>query len=326
MGDEHAGAVRGTARPADGIRAADGIEAEVNTGTGDGAVPGAIGSRRTGTGEAPEVSRELETKFDVGPEFVLPDLTGLPGVARVGGPREFRLCATYLDTGDLRLARARLTLRRRTGGDDAGWHLKRPGSGGAREELRLPLADADATAPVAAAVATEMRRALEVPAALRELVDDVLAGRPLLPVVELRTLRTVHRLFDEAGRMLAEVADDQVEASVFAGAGTNDPAPGPAVPADPPGSAVPVTSAAPVGPSGQALPAVASEPPAQLVVETSAWREVEVELVDGDPSLIAVVGTRLLGAGAHAADGPSKLARALGDRLRRSPAPGTAAS
>ena len=37
-----------------------------------------------------------------------------------------RLAATYFDTADLRLAAAGLTLRRRTGGDDAGWHLKVP--------------------------------------------------------------------------------------------------------------------------------------------------------------------------------------------------------
>ena len=38
-------------------------------------------------------------------------------------PTEFALSATYYDTADLRLARSGLTLRRRSGGTDAGWHL-----------------------------------------------------------------------------------------------------------------------------------------------------------------------------------------------------------
>ena len=36
------------------------------------------------------------------------------------------LTAVYYDTDDLRLARSRVTLRRRTGGGDSGWHLKLP--------------------------------------------------------------------------------------------------------------------------------------------------------------------------------------------------------
>ena len=36
------------------------------------------------------------------------------------------LTAAYLDTDDLRLARWRVSLRRREGGTDEGWHLKLP--------------------------------------------------------------------------------------------------------------------------------------------------------------------------------------------------------
>src|SRR3954452_19955683 len=48
------------------------------------------------------------------------------------------LDAVYFDTDDLRLAAAGRTLRRRTGGDDAGWHLKVPAGTAARSEIRLP--------------------------------------------------------------------------------------------------------------------------------------------------------------------------------------------
>src|SRR4051794_32661759 len=59
----------------------------------------------------------------------------------VGPPREpveCALSAVYFDTEDLRLARSGVTLRRRTGGSDDGWHLKLPAGPDARDEVRLP--------------------------------------------------------------------------------------------------------------------------------------------------------------------------------------------
>jgi inorganic triphosphatase YgiF len=84
---------------------------------------------------------EIERKFDVDGSFALPDLTCLPRVAAADEPVEHRLEAAYYDTADLRLARARITLRRRTGGSDAGWHLKLPVADGIRDEIRAPLSD-----------------------------------------------------------------------------------------------------------------------------------------------------------------------------------------
>ena len=67
---------------------------------------------------------ETEHKYDVDTDFAFPDLAGLsPGVV-AAPPQVQRLAATYFDTADLRLARAHITLRRRTGGSDAGWHGK----------------------------------------------------------------------------------------------------------------------------------------------------------------------------------------------------------
>src|SRR5215813_10688553 len=88
---------------------------------------------------------ETETKYETTADAVLPPLEGLPGVAAIRGPQEQQLDAEYYDTEDLRLLRAGITLRRRTGGSDAGWHLKLPAGSQARfsrEEIRLPLGQA----------------------------------------------------------------------------------------------------------------------------------------------------------------------------------------
>ena len=67
---------------------------------------------------------ETEKKYDVDAEAELPALQDIKGVGRVGEPYEASLEAVYFDTDDLALASRGITLRRRTGGADAGWHLK----------------------------------------------------------------------------------------------------------------------------------------------------------------------------------------------------------
>ncbi|WP_236831335.1 CYTH domain-containing protein [Blastococcus sp. KM273128] len=145
---------------------------------------------------------EIERKFDVDGGFAVPPLDGVPGVAAVAEPVVHELAAVYHDTPDLRLVRARVTLRRRTGGPDEGWHLKLP-AGAARRELHVPLAAGTDVAP----------------AELLEVVADLLVGEVPAPVVSMRTRRVVTALRDDAGRELAELADDTVTATVPAGAG-----------------------------------------------------------------------------------------------------------
>jgi hypothetical protein len=70
--------------------------------------------------------RKRERKYEVIDGVELPGWSGLAGVEALVGPEEQTLEAVYYDTEDLRLARAGVTLRRRRGGDDAGWHLKLP--------------------------------------------------------------------------------------------------------------------------------------------------------------------------------------------------------
>ena len=82
---------------------------------------------------------EIERKYDVSPETVFPSLAEVVGVARVGQPAEHELTAVYLDSEALVLASRGVTLRRRTGGDDEGWHLKLPAGADTRTEVRLPL-------------------------------------------------------------------------------------------------------------------------------------------------------------------------------------------
>ncbi|MCO6011349.1 CYTH and CHAD domain-containing protein [Actinoallomurus purpureus] len=144
---------------------------------------------------------ELERKYDADADFVLPDLRNAR--VEVGEPATHTLQARYFDTEDLRLAARGITLRRRQGGDDAGWHLKLPAGENTKREIQLPLGD-DARA---------------VPEELARLVTAHARGRPLVPVAEVETRRVERPLLDENGRVLAKLADDTVHAHPF---GRND--------------------------------------------------------------------------------------------------------
>ncbi|MGA5304177.1 CHAD domain-containing protein [Nucisporomicrobium flavum] len=195
-----------------------------------------------------QTATEDERKYDVPDGFALPDLAGAAGAEGLGEAETHELDATYFDTADLRLARNKRTLRRRSGGTDAGWHLKTPGDGSARTEHRLPLTEGD-----------------EVPAELVAEVRTIVRTRPLRPVARLRTRRVETPLCDADGRTLALLAQDEVTAETDDG--------------------------------------------------EQRWQELEVELVDGGPEVLEAVEGLLRSAGATPAAGPSKLARALGDRL-----------
>lgn len=140
--------------------------------------------------------RETERKYQAdGTVLTLPPLEGLPQVASVSDPEEETLEAEYYDTSDLRLLRAGITLRRRRGGADEGWHLKLPAGADSRTELRLPLG-----------------RRRSVPAELAGLVRAFSRGRPLQPVAHISTVRRRRVLIGEGGASLAEVVADDVSA------------------------------------------------------------------------------------------------------------------
>jgi inorganic triphosphatase YgiF len=141
---------------------------------------------------------ETEQKYDAAAGFVLPDLSGLEGRTKATGRKRYYLSATYFDTDELDLIKNRITLRRRVGGPDEGWHLKLPVRKDTRQEIRTPLSEGDPGS---------------VPAQLAAQVQDVTAGRPLHPIAILDTERTVVTLTGQAGEPLAEVADDLVTAT-----------------------------------------------------------------------------------------------------------------
>ncbi|WP_405887765.1 CYTH and CHAD domain-containing protein [Streptomyces sp. NBC_01136] len=148
-----------------------------------------------------DTKREIERKYEgppAGGDAPLPDLTGVPGVSGVIDKGVAELDATYYDTADQRLATASLTLRRRTGGDDAGWHLKLPVSEGVRDEIRAPLSDT-------------------VPEDLTALVRSRIREAELVPVVRLRSARDIRHLVDASGDLLAEVSVDRVRAERLSG-------------------------------------------------------------------------------------------------------------
>ena len=151
----------------------------------------------------PTAQLEIETKYDLGDDRDLPSFDGLPGVASVAEPVVHELEATYFDTRDLVLAAAEISVRRRTGGHDAGWHVKLPMEEG-RFEVHEPLGRATKT----------------VPKALRQILQTVTRGSALVPVVFIRTRRTAHELLDADGHVLAEVSDDRVTAQDPAGGET----------------------------------------------------------------------------------------------------------
>ena len=144
---------------------------------------------------------ETEQKYEADADFALPDLSRLGGRTRSTRPHRYYLSATYFDTEELDLIRNRITLRRRVGGTDEGWHLKLPVRKDTRQELRAPLGHGD-TGSIEA-----------VPGRLAAQVEDITAGHPLRPIAILDTERTVVRLTDQAGEPLAEVADDRVTAT-----------------------------------------------------------------------------------------------------------------
>ncbi len=146
--------------------------------------------------------REIERKYEADADYALPDLTGAGPVHEVAGPNRSDLDASYFDTADLRLARAGITVRRRTGGGDAGWHVKLPVGPDTRDEIRLPLG----------------RAKTKVPAELVSLVRAHTLGAPLVPVVRITTARAEWELKDAGGATIALLADDAVTAEPRGGA------------------------------------------------------------------------------------------------------------
>jgi CHAD domain-containing protein len=204
--------------------------------------------------------REVEQTYAPPPGASLPDLTMLPGVVGLGDPEVVELSAAYFDTPDLALLRSGVTVRRRTGGHDEGWHAKVP-AGTGRDEVQRPLGVSDGVPP----------------AELLALVRGWTRGAPVGEVARIETRRTERALLGADGTVLAELAQDEV-----------------------------------TGTDGDG--------------RRTAWCEWELELVDGEASLLASADELMEGAGVAVSRVPRKIQHVLGGRLAPQPRTGSAES
>jgi CHAD domain-containing protein len=135
---------------------------------------------------------EREEKWEVDDRFEVPDLASLFRDARVEHD-VVDLVSEYYDTPERDLQAHRVSLRRRSGDDDTGWHVKLPAADG-RTELHWPLTDA-------------------APKSLLDLLIGVGLGKTFDHVATVHTVRSRHRVRDASEELYAELADDQVRAS-----------------------------------------------------------------------------------------------------------------
>lgn len=214
----------------------------------------------------------------------------------LGEPQVQELSAVYFDTKDLRLSRAKITLRRRTGGNDAGWHVKLPAQLG-RTEIHHPLQE-DLTSDEVLAAAND--GASLVPDVVRAHVRAIVRDLPLVPIARVDNERHEYLLGltavrPDSGRKpepLAEFCDDHVTAYSYLEGGTSLA-------------------------GGTRLEGGTRQ----------FWREWEVEATHTAlehniaNEVLQQARETLLAAGARESDSPSKLVAALGDSIHNAPTP-----
>lgn len=239
----------------------------------------------------PRSVTETERKFRVHGLYRMPDLVGAGAVAAVDDLGVAVLDATYFDTDDLRLAREGITLRRRVGGDDEGWHVKLPvssaGDARTREEVQLPLSASTSD---------------DVPDELRHLVGVLVRADALHPVATLRTERHSYALWP-----VAATTDPAAPSSDAESDEDSDP------PADPGGEPGTSVEPAPVAVLTDDVVSVLDNDETMV----ARFREFELEdNPDADPDAAArsaaAVSSALVAAGAVTGEFVSKAVRALG--------------
>ncbi|MBP3088025.1 CYTH and CHAD domain-containing protein [Corynebacterium sp. sy017] len=137
---------------------------------------------------------EVETKFSVAADTALPHLGAIEYITQVSEPEILELSATYFDTADLRLSKEKITLRRRSGGHDAGWHIKIPSSHG-RIELHHEFSD-------------------EPPQSLLHFVRAIIRDEELVAIAEVNNERH-QSMLQHGDHVVAEFCDDHVTATSF---------------------------------------------------------------------------------------------------------------
>lgn len=154
---------------------------------------------------------EVELKFSVPSDYnpqEIPQLHNAVPLISVDEPQSLSLSALYFDTADLRLTRNKITLRRRTGGTDAGWHLKMQAPhDSSSEQTTAATQRIEHHAPLGNA-GTELRPPLELLEPIRKIIHDL----PLVPIAHVNNARVIYLLRDSTDTILAEFADDHVSA------------------------------------------------------------------------------------------------------------------
>jgi len=144
----------------------------------------------------PYKTAELELKFSAPADFAAGALTSQAGIEEIAELPAINLSAVYYDTDDLRLARAGVTLRYRTGDDNGdAWTLKLPTPD--TRELRDEVVINEASGS-------------SLPDEARRLTTAFARGAELHRVARLRTRRRRWSLRESGGRELAELVDDRV--------------------------------------------------------------------------------------------------------------------
>ena len=139
---------------------------------------------------------EVERKYQVSGDASLPSAEAFAGVGlQLAAPETHQLCASYFDTPQGMLAGKRIAVRMRTGGSDAGWHMKARNELGARE-LQWP-------------------HDAEMPSGLRAEIEALIGAdtNEIVTIATLRTTRVTRMLIDANGSAVIELADDQVDAT-----------------------------------------------------------------------------------------------------------------
>lgn len=139
----------------------------------------------------PQHHLEIERKYEVMTGTRVPSFEA-SGLA-VSKPETVSLRATYFDTASFALAAHRIAVRHRTGGADAGWHIKQRGSAGVAE--------------------TEWPDTETMPDALIAVLEELTGGGvdALRPIGRIHTERTT-RLVMQDHTVRAEFVDDSVHA------------------------------------------------------------------------------------------------------------------
>lgn len=237
---------------------------------------------RSGSGDDRSTSVEREVKLGLEAGRELPDLDGVvPGVTAVGLGRQ-RLTATYYDTADLRLARWGVTVRHRrseASGAPQGGAAPAQARGGPAELAWTVKLPADSAAPEGGLARIELE------------FSGPEAPVPAAVAQLVRGMTRAERLVP-----VARLRSDRRRVELRSGAGSR------LAELDDDDVSVLVP-----GPTGRGRRV------------GTRFREVELELMGADPTLLDAVVRRLRSAGAGAADPTPKVVRALGPRALEPP-------